>query len=128
MKKDPNYQKAYAKKGDCHYSLKEYHKALETYEAGLKLDANNELCKAGVQKTQQAIYMSGNKMSQEEQQQRAQRAMADPEIQSLLNTPEVRNALNDLQSNPQAIQNIMKNPSLAQKIDKLIQAGVIGMG
>ena len=42
--------------------------------------------------------------------------MADPEIQAILNTPEVRNALNDLQSNPQAIQNIMKNPSLAQKI------------
>ena len=54
--------------------------------------------------------------------------MADPEIQSILNTPEVRNALNDLQSDPKAIQNIMKNPSLAQKIDKLIQAGVIGMG
>lgn len=54
--------------------------------------------------------------------------MADPEIQSILNTPEVRNALNDLQSDPKSIQNIMKNPSLAQKIDKLIQAGVIGMG
>lgn len=42
--------------------------------------------------------------------------MADPEIQAILSTPEVRNALNDLQTNPAAIQNIMKNPSLAQKI------------
>ena len=82
----------------------------------------------GVEKTQKAIYMSNSQQSPEEQQQRAQRAMADPEIQSILNTPEVRNALNDLQSDPKSIQNIMKNPSLAQKIDKLIQAGVIGMG
>lgn len=29
---DPNYVKAWAKKGDCHYYLKEYHKALEAYE------------------------------------------------------------------------------------------------
>jgi stress-induced-phosphoprotein 1 len=29
---DPNYVKAYAKKGDCHFYLKEYHKALEAFE------------------------------------------------------------------------------------------------
>lgn len=38
------------------------------------------------------------------------------------------NAINDIQNNPAAIQNIMKNPSLAAKIQKLIQAGVIGTG
>lgn len=58
--------------------------------------------------------------------QRAQRAMADPEIQKILQTPEVMNALQDAQNNPAAIQNIMKNPDLAMKIDKLIQAGVVG--
>jgi hypothetical protein len=36
------------------------------------------------------------------------------------------NALQDLQNNPSAIQNVMKNPDLAMKINKLIQAGVIG--
>lgn len=62
-----------------------------------------------------AIY-SGGGASKQDQEQRAQKAMADPEIQAILSTPEVRNALNDLQQNPAAIQNIMKNPSLAQKI------------
>jgi len=52
----------------------------------------------------------------------------DPEIKQILQTPEVMNALNDLQNNPAAIQNIMKNPNLASKIEKLIQAGVIGTG
>lgn len=41
LKKDPTYVKAYPKKGDCHYFLKEYHKALEAYEAGLKIDPKN---------------------------------------------------------------------------------------
>lgn len=36
--KDPKFIKAYAKKADCHYCMKEFHKALEIYEAGLKLD------------------------------------------------------------------------------------------
>jgi len=38
LAKDANYIKAYAKKADCHFFLKEYHKALETFEAGLKID------------------------------------------------------------------------------------------
>lgn len=92
------------------------------------MDPNNELCKLGLQKTQQAIYTSSSGTSEEEKVQRAQRAMTDPEIKKILQTPEVMNALQDLQNNPAAIQNIMKNPDLAAKIDKLIQAGVIGTG
>ena len=92
LEKDPSFVKAYPKKGDCHFFLKEYHKALEIYEAGLKLDPENELCKQGLMKTQQAIYSNN---SQEDQEQRAKRAMSDPEIQAILQTPEVRNALAD---------------------------------
>lgn len=60
LKKDSKYVKAYPKKADCHYALKEFHKALETYEAGLKIDPENELCKTGIIKTQQAIYTAGS--------------------------------------------------------------------
>jgi stress-induced-phosphoprotein 1 len=126
IKKDPSYIKAYPKKGDCHFAMKEYHKALETYEAGLKIDSANELCKEGLMKTQRAIYTSGSATTEEEKMERAKRGMADPEIKKILQTPEVMNALQDLQNNPAAIQNIMKNPDLALKIEKLIQAGIIG--
>lgn len=84
LTKDENYLKAYAKKGDCHFFLKEYHKALSTYELGLKKNPECELCKQGIQKTQTAIYASN---SEEDQQARAQRAMADPEIQAIMQTP-----------------------------------------
>lgn len=73
--------------------MKEYHKALETYEQGLKIDPNDNFCKEGLTKTQNAIYMSN---SQEDQEERARKAMADPEIQAILHTPEIRNALADL--------------------------------
>ncbi len=69
--------------------------------------------------------MGSNSQDQEE---RAKRAMADPEIQAILQTPEVRNALAEMQRDPKAIQNVMKNRSLAEKIEKLIAAGVLRMG
>lgn len=34
---DPNYIKAYIKKGQCHTAMKEFHKALGVYEKGLKI-------------------------------------------------------------------------------------------
>ena len=69
-----------------------------------------------------------NSNSQEDQEQRAKRAMQDPEIQQILQTPEVRNALNDLQNDPKAINNVLKNPDLAKKFEKLIQAGILRTG
>jgi len=46
-----------------------------------------------------------------------------------LSTPEMMNALKDYPNNPAAIQNlIMKNPSLVDKFQKLMQAGVFGGG
>ena len=125
LKKDPNFAKAYHKKGDCHYFLKEYHKALESYEAGLKKDPNDHFCKEGIEKTQQAIYLTN---SQEDQEVRAKRAMADPEIQAILQTPEVRNALAELELDPKSLQHILQNKNIAAKLEKLIAAGVLRMG
>jgi tetratricopeptide (TPR) repeat protein len=41
---DPRYVKAWAKKGDIEFFMKEYHKALETYKRGLEIEPNNSLC------------------------------------------------------------------------------------
>ena len=53
--------------------------------------------------------------SQEDQEQRAKRAMADPEIQAIMATPEVRNALAELERNPKAAQHILSDKNLAPK-------------
>lgn len=122
---DPNYVKAYAKKGDCHFYLKEYHKAMEIYEKGLKLDPENEGCKAGLQKTQMAIITENNKEGQEE---RARHAMADPQIQGILKSPEIQTVLNDLQNDPKAASKAFQNPDIAAKLNKLIASGILRMG
>ncbi len=118
---DPKYVKAYAKKGNIHYFLKEYHKAIDAYNKGLEIDPANEECLEGRQKTQQAIYQAPP------DEERAKRAMADPEIRALLQDPRIIQVLKEAKENPTAAMGAMSDPFIAQAIQKLIAAGIIGM-
>lgn len=120
---DPKYVKAWAKKGDVEFFMKEYHKALESYQKGLELDPNSQLCKEGFQKTQMKIYEANSSAPDAERQAHA---MADPEIQQILSDMSVRQLLQDFQENPQHAQMVMaKDKDLAAKINKLVAAGVL---
>lgn len=55
MHLSPNFVKAYIRKGNCQFFMKEYHKCLETYEKGLKIDPENTELKEGMNKTLFAI-------------------------------------------------------------------------
>lgn len=116
---DPKYVKAYARKGQCHMAMKEYHKSLTAYDTGLKLDPNNEELKQGKMNLMQAIATSGR------DEERIRRAQEDPEIQAILTDPAMRQILNDLSSDPKAAQQHLSNPMVADKINKLIAAGIL---
>eukprot|EP01022_Parablepharisma_sp_SALTPOND_P025068 TRINITY_DN570_c0_g1_i1.p3 TRINITY_DN570_c0_g1~~TRINITY_DN570_c0_g1_i1.p3 ORF type:complete len:587 (-),score=111.06 TRINITY_DN570_c0_g1_i1:21646-23406(-) len=118
---DPKYVKAYAKKGNIHYFVKEYHKAIEAYNKGLEIDPTNEECLEGRQKTQQTIYQAPP------DEERAKRAMADPEIRALLQDPRIIQVLKEAKENPTAAMGAMSDPFIAQAIQKLIAAGIIGV-
>lgn len=76
---DPTFVKAYLRKGNCHHLMKEYHKAMKSYDEGLKLDAGNAELTAAKNKTIMAIQ-SGMGGGGEGDEERARHAMADPEI------------------------------------------------
>ena len=48
---DPNFVKAYVRKGTCHHLMKEYHKAMKAYDDGLKIDSSNKELIDGKNKT-----------------------------------------------------------------------------
>lgn len=52
---DAGYSKAYAVKGDIHYLMKEYHKAIDAFENCKKIEPANERARLGLQKTMAAI-------------------------------------------------------------------------
>lgn len=119
---DRTYVKAWAKKGDIETYMKEYHKALDSYRAGLQLDPNSTLCKQGIQTVTMKINVSS---SEEDMKERQQHAMADPEIQRILQDPSVRQCLTDMQENPAYAQKAMTDPLLRSKIEKLVASGVV---
>ena len=123
---DPNFVKGYTRKGHVEFFTKQYEKALETYGAGLKFDPNNEELKDGARR----CYMEQNKaasgmLTEEELKERQQNAMKDPEIQTILADPVMRQVLQDMSENPQAALEHQKNPMIMAKIRKLINAGIV---
>lgn len=120
---DPKYVKAWAKKGDIEFFMKEYHKALESYKTGLGLESDNTLCKQGLQKTMMKINEAN--MDGSVDKERQAHAMADPEIQMILQDPAIRQVLQDFQDNPKYAQQAMNDPHVKAKIEKLISAGII---
>lgn len=122
---DPQYVKAWARKGDIEMYMKEYHKAQESYKKGLMLDTENSACKEGLQKVMMAISYGRQNMTDEEKKEQAAHAMADPEIQGILQDPVMQQVLKDLQENPAAGQQALRDPIMRAKLEKLIAAGII---
>jgi len=122
---DPMYVKAWAKKGDIEFFMKEYHRAMDSYKKGLEVEPNNSLCEAGLRKTLEKIQSEN--ASGEMDKERAAHAMADPEIQAILSDPIIRNILRDFQENPTSASQALKDPTVAAKIEKLVAAGVLQM-
>jgi stress-induced-phosphoprotein 1 len=122
---DPKYVKAWAKKGDIEVLMKENHKALDSYKKGLEIEPDNAPCKEGIRKVTAMINYGQANMSEEERKERAAHALADPEIQSILQDPIINQVLRDFNENPQAANEAMRDPSIRSKIEKLIAGGIL---
>eukprot|EP00924_Labyrinthula_sp_SR-Ha-C_P010691 snap_masked-scaffold_49-processed-gene-1.74-mRNA-1 protein AED:0.02 eAED:0.02 QI:0/-1/0/1/-1/1/1/0/584 len=125
---DPKYVKAFSRKGNIELFLKEYHKALDTFNKGLEIDPENAECKNGLDRTNYAIQQAQNMPVGDEEEERARRAMEDPEIRSILGDPIMKSVIQEMQVNPAAAGAHLKNPEIYSKISKLIAAGVLRSG
>ncbi|KAL5551100.1 hypothetical protein UlMin_001276 [Ulmus minor] len=125
---DPTFSKGYTRKGAVQFFMKEYEKALETYQEGLKYDPQSQDLLDGVRRcVQQINKASRGDLSPEELKERQAKAMQDPEIQNILSDPVMRQVLVDFQENPKAAQEHTKNLMVMNKIQKLVSAGIVQM-
>ncbi|XP_058104591.1 hsp70-Hsp90 organizing protein 3-like [Magnolia sinica] len=123
---DPAFSKGYTRKGAVQFFMKEYDKALETYQEGLKHDPNNQELLDGVRRCVEQINKTNRgDISPEDLKERQAKAMHDPEIQNILSDPIMRQVLIDFQENPKAAQDHLKNPQVMHKIQKLVSAGIV---
>lgn len=122
---DPTYVKAWARKGDIEFLMKEFHKSMDSYQKGLELDPDNAPCKEGLRKVTMQINYGRATMTDEQKKEQADHAMADPEIQSILTDPVVQQVLRDFGENPAAAQKAMADPGMRAKIQRLIASGIV---
>lgn len=130
---DPAFVKGYLRKAALLFAKREYNQAISVCEAGIEHDSDGkhrqefqqQIAKCYGQLTGHAGAQQGGAMSDEE---RAKQAMQNPEIQEILGDPTMRLILKQMESDPKAMMEHMKNPHVAAKIRKLIQCGVIRTG
>lgn len=119
---NPKFVKGYTRKATIQFFMKEYHKCLETYQHALEIEPENKEVEAGIQRTIAAI----NSGTGQDDKERAERALQDPEIQGILRDPVMRSILSEIQENPKALNEYMKDADIRAKIEKLVASGILG--
>ncbi|KAN0124193.1 hypothetical protein V8E52_001842 [Russula decolorans] len=124
---DPSFVKAHIRKASVLFALREYTKALDTLEVAREKD--EEAGSKSVREIQELSFKIQSAISaqraNETEQETLERAMRDPEVAEIMTDPVMQSILQQAQTNPQALQDHMKNPTVRNKIVKLINAGII---
>lgn len=119
---DPKFIKGWIRKGHILQGLQQSSKAIAAFQKALELDPNNAEALQGYRAC--TIQNSGAGGDPEEIRRRA---MGDPEVQSILRDPAMRLILEQMQNDPRALQDHLKNPDIAAKIQKLLESGLIAI-
>lgn len=120
IKLDPTFVKGYTRKGGVLYALKRFTDAQKTYQKAIELDPNNKEAQEGLK----ACYKSFTEQPTDPEEIK-RRANADPEIQEILSDPAMKIILEQMQENPKAAQEHLKNPEIRSRIQKLYEAGIL---
>ncbi|KAJ2616188.1 Hsp90 cochaperone [Coemansia sp. RSA 1365] len=125
---DSTFVKAYIRKANALFLMREYAEALDALEE-VKVHDKEKKNSAEADQLEYKCYSAINeqnaRLSPEEALKRAQE---NPRIASILANPVMQNILQQMQSDPRAAREHLKNPAVASNLRKLIAAGIVRMG
>ncbi|TQW07599.1 hypothetical protein V2A60_003281 [Cordyceps javanica] len=131
IKKDVAFIRAYIRKAQAYFGMRKYSDCVDACTEALAVDtehhngANAREIDQQQQKAFAAMYSARDNETEEQTRERLQK---DPEVMGLMQDPVMQSILQQAQSDPMALQEHMRNPSVRTKIQKLIAAGVIRVG
>lgn len=117
LKLDDKFIKGYIRKGKILQGMQKTSKASAAYQKALEIDPSNAEALEG--------YRACSMSFQSNPQEVWKNAMGDPEVQQILKDPAMRMILEQMQSDPNAVREHLKNPAIADKIMKLLECGII---
>ncbi|CAE6446044.1 unnamed protein product [Rhizoctonia solani] len=125
IKVDPKFIKAYIRKSTILFAMREFTKAMEAIQEAAAADTEKQHTREIEQQMEKIARATYEQQSGESDEQTLERAMRDPEVASIMTDPIMQQILQQAQQNPAALQDHMKNPGVAKKIQKLVAAGII---
>ncbi|CAI6081430.1 unnamed protein product [Clonostachys chloroleuca] len=131
IKRDPTFIRAYIRKAQAYFGMRKYSECVDACTEAAEVDqashngANAREIEQQQQKAFSAMYSARDNETEEQTKERLQN---DPEIMGIMQDPVMQSILQQAQTNPQALQEHMRNPSVRTKIQKLMAAGVIRVG
>lgn len=120
---DPIFVKAYLRKANAEFLKKDIEACMKTCQQALEVDKDGAN-KAEIEALQMKCLLAG-RGAEDSNLTPEERVQRDPELQKILSDPAMRIILQQMQTDPKAAQEHMKNPLVASKIRKLIAAGIL---
>lgn len=136
LKLDPAFIKGYLRKATAQLFKRDFEGCRTTCQAGMQADTtgtNREEFQALINKSYTLAYGQQQQSSEDDSklppEERARKAVErDPELQAIVSDPAMRMILQQMQSDPAAVAEHMRNPAVSAKIRKLIAAGILQVG
>ncbi|RKO94872.1 hypothetical protein CAUPRSCDRAFT_13298 [Caulochytrium protostelioides] len=124
---DEGFVKAYIRKAAILFAKRDYTASLEMCETAKAKDADGKHEAEITQQRYKAYAALNEVQSGANAAENLKRAQDDPEVQRVLADPIMQTILRQMQEDPRAIQDHMKNPEVAKKMRILMNAGIIQM-
>ncbi|KAJ8276566.1 hypothetical protein COCON_G00083180 [Conger conger] len=119
---EPCFIKGYTRKAAALEAMKDFTKAMIFYQKAMEIDPRSKEAMEGLQR----CLFSQAARSDSPEEVRG-RAMSDPEVQQIMRDPAMGLILEQMQKDPHAISEHLKNPVISQKIRKLIDVGLVSI-
>lgn len=128
IKRDPSFIRAYLRKAQALFAMKEYNRCLDVCAEATAHDTDGKNAREIEQQSQKALQAQFSSREGETEEEAQQRIQRDPDIMAILQDPVMQSILQQAKGDPAALQDHMRNPGIALKVQKLIAAGVIKLG